>query len=133
MVKTTVVIADDHRVVRHGLQLLLEAEPDFDIVGQASDGLEAIEAVERFHPDVLIVDVVMPVVNGIEVARRTRIESPSTKITVLSMYDNQAYVAEALQAGAEAYVLKRFTSDELVHAVRETLAGRRYLSAPLGV
>ncbi len=130
MSTTTIVIADDHQVVRHGLQALLEAEPDFHIIGEASDGLEAAEAVERLCPDVLVLDMVMPGLNGIEVTRRVGKDSPHTRVVILSMYDNEAYVLESLRAGAEGYVLKRSTSEELVEAIREVAAGRRYLSPP---
>jgi DNA-binding NarL/FixJ family response regulator len=128
---TTIVLADDHQVVRHGLRVLLESEPNFRIVGEASDGLEAIELVERQQPDVLVLDLMMPGLNGLEVARQSSHRSPRTNVVILSMYNNEAYVLEALRAGAKAYVLKASTSDELVRAIREVVAGRRYLSPPL--
>ncbi len=131
MNKKTIVLADDHQVVRHGLRVLLEAEPDFRIVGEAGDGLETLEALERLQPDILILDLMMPGMNGLEVARQAGKCSPRTNIVVLSMHTNEAYVVEALRAGARAYVLKSATSDELVRAIREAVAGRRYLSAPL--
>jgi len=127
----TIVLADDHQVVRHGLRVLLEAEPDFKIIGEASDGLEALEILEHSKPDILILDLVMPGMNGLEVARQAGRCSPRTSVIVLSMHTNEAYVVEALRAGARAYVLKSATSDELVRAIREAIAGRRYLSAPL--
>ena len=126
-----IVLADDHHVVRRGLKTLLEAEPDFDVIGEASDGLEAADLVERLQPDVLVLDMVMPGLNGVEVTRRAAKHSPQTRIVILSMYDNEAYVLEALRAGAKAYVLKRSTSEELVRAIREAIAGRYYLSPPL--
>jgi DNA-binding NarL/FixJ family response regulator len=131
MDKKTIVLADDHQVVRHGLRVLLGAEPDFSIVGEASDGLEALEILERSQPDILILDLMMPGINGLEVARQASKCSPRTSVVVLSMHTNEAYVIEALRAGARAYVLKSSTSDELVRAIREAVAGRRYLSAPL--
>lgn len=131
MNKKTIVLADDHQVVRHGLRVLLEAEPDFKIIGEASDGLEALEMLEHSQPDILILDLMMPGMNGLEVARQAGKSSPRTNVVVLSMHTNEAYVVEALRAGAKAYVLKSSTSDELVRAIREAVAGRRYLSAPL--
>ncbi len=128
---TNIVLADDHQVVRHGLRVLLESEPNFRIVGEASDGLEAIELVERQQPDILVLDLMMPGLNGLEVARQSSHRSPRTNVVILSMYNNEAYVLEALRAGAKAYVLKASTSDELVRAIREVVAGRRYLSPPL--
>jgi DNA-binding NarL/FixJ family response regulator len=128
---TTILLADDHHLVRQGLRTLLEAEPDFHIVGEAGDGLEAIRLVEQHRPEVLVLDLIMPGLNGLEVARRVRRRSPQTRIVVLSMYYNEAYVLEALEAGATAYVLKQLPVDELVHAIGEATAGRRYLSPPL--
>ena len=127
----TIVLADDHDVVRRGLQFILEAEPDFDIVGEAADGLEAIRIVEHLQPDVLVVDVMMPGINGLEVSRRTVEVAPRTNVVVVSMYANEAYVMEALQSGAKAYVLKNSTQDELIPAVREAAIGRSYVSEAL--
>jgi two-component system response regulator NreC len=128
---TTIVLADDHHVVRQGLRSLLEAEPDFSVVGEAGDGLEATQLVERLQPDVLVLDLMMPSLNGLEVTRQVSQRSPQTHVIILSMHPNEAYVLEALRAGAAAYVLKESTSAELVRAVREAVAGRRYLSPPL--
>ena len=131
MSMTTIVLADDHHVVRQGLRSLLEAEPDFSIVGEAGDGLEAAQLVERLQPDVLVLDLMMPGLNGLEVTRQVSQRSPQTHVVILSMHPNEAYVLEALRAGAAAYVIKESTSAELVRAVREAVAGRRYLSPPL--
>jgi len=128
---TTIALADDHQVVRNGLRVLLEAEPDFSVVGEAGDGLEAVRLVERLQPDALVLDLMMPGLNGLEVARQVSQRSPQTRVVILSMYDNEAYVLEALRAGAAAYVPKESTSAELVRAIREAVAGRRYLSPPL--
>jgi len=125
------VLADDHSVVRRGLRALLEAEPSFTVIGEAGDGLEAAELVERLQPDVLVLDLMMPSLNGLEVTRRIKRRSPHTRVVILSMYADEAYVVEALRAGAEAYVLKESTADELVQAIHEAAAGRRYLSSPL--
>lgn len=127
----TIVLADDHHVVRQGLRSLLQAEPDCSIVGEAGDGLEAAQLVERLQPDVLVLDLMMPGLNGLEVTRQVSQRSPRTHVVILSMHPNEAYVVEALRAGASAYVLKESTSAELVRAVRQAVAGRRYLSPPL--
>jgi DNA-binding NarL/FixJ family response regulator len=128
---TTIVLADDHPVVRQGLRALLEAEEDLRVVGEASDGLEAVRLVERLKPNVLVTDLMMPGLSGMEVTRQARDLSPGTRSVVLSMHASEAYVLEALKYGAAAYVLKEATATELVYAVREVAAGRRYLSAPL--
>lgn len=128
---TTIVLADDHHVVRQGLRALLAGQEGFHIVGEAADGLEAAQLVERLRPDVLVVDLMMPGLDGLEVIRQVRRRSPQTRIVVLSMYDNEAYVVEALRAGVSAYVLKKSTADELVHAIGQAVAGHRYLSPPL--
>ena len=128
---TSIVLVDDHHIVRQGLRSLLEAEKDFTVVGEASDGLEAIRLVEKVHPDVLVVDMVMGGMNGIEVTRQVCKNGNHTAVVILSMYDNENYVFEALQCGAKAYVLKDSTAHELVRAIRQALAGRRFLSPPL--
>jgi DNA-binding NarL/FixJ family response regulator len=131
MRKMTIVLADDHHVVRQGLRSLLEAEPDCSIVGETGDGLEAVQLVERLQPDLLVLDLMMPSLNGLEVTRQVSQRSPRTRVVILSMHANEAHVLEALRAGAAAYVLKESTSAELVRAVREAFAGRRYLGTPL--
>jgi len=127
----TIVLADDHRIVRQGLRALLEAEPDFRLIGEAGDGREAIRLVERLNPNVLILDLMMPGLSGLEVTHQVSQQWPQTRIIVLSMYAQDAYVAEALKNGALGYVLKGCTADNLMKAVREVAAGRRYLSPPL--
>jgi DNA-binding NarL/FixJ family response regulator len=124
----SIALADDHHVVRLGVRALLEAEPDFTIVGEASDGLEAKALVERLQPDVLILDLMMPGLNGMEVLRQVRHLSPGTRVIVLSMHANEAYVVEALRHGAAGYALKQSSMLELVLAIREVMSGREYLS-----
>jgi len=128
---TTIVLADDHQIVRQGLRALLECEPGFAVTGEARDGIEAAEAVDRLKPDVLVLDLMMPGLGGLEVIRQVRRRSPRTRIVVLSMHAGEGYVFEALQGGAAAYVLKNASAAELATAVREVVAGRRYLSHPL--
>jgi DNA-binding NarL/FixJ family response regulator len=124
----TLVLADDHRIVRQGLRALLAMESDVRLVGEAADGLEAVRLVTRLKPDILVLDLMLPGLSGLEVARRVVEQSPRTRVVVLSMHANEAYVAEALRAGAVAYVLKDSGAEELMRAVREAFAGRRYLS-----
>jgi DNA-binding NarL/FixJ family response regulator len=128
---TTIVLADDHLVVRKGMRSLLETEPDFELVGEADDGLQAVQLVERLTPDVVVLDLMMPGLNGIEVTRQIRKRSPHTKIIILSMHTNDEYVLEALQCGANGYVLKDAGATELVGAVRDVAEEKRYLSPEL--
>ncbi len=128
---STIVLADDHHLVREGLRVLLETEPDFEVIGEAADGLSAVQMVERLQPDVVIADLMMPDLNGLEVARHVSQYSADTRIVILSMHANEAYVLEALRNGVSAYVLKDSRGNDLVFAVREVLDGRRYLSPPL--
>ncbi|MBM4443342.1 MAG: response regulator transcription factor [Candidatus Rokubacteria bacterium] len=128
---TTIVLADDHQVVRQGLRALLEREPDFSVVAEAADGATALEAVRERDPDVLVLDLVMPGVGGLDVLRQLGAERLRTRTVVLSMHSSEAYVVEALTHGASGYVLKDATASDLAHAVREAVAGRRYLSPPL--
>jgi len=126
-----IILADDHQVVRKGLKALLSAEPDFQIIGEAGDGLEALNQVEEFHPDVLVLDLMMAGINGLEVTRQIHKKGLGTGVVILSMHSNEAYVLEALRSGAKAYILKESPPEELIRAIREVFAGRRYLSAPL--
>ncbi|MBN1668088.1 MAG: response regulator transcription factor [Anaerolineales bacterium] len=126
-----IVLADDHQIVRQGLRALLQAEADFDVIGEASTGVQAIQLVERFKPDVLVTDMLMPELNGIEVTRQSIQYSPVTQVVVLSMHANEAYVVQALQVGAKGYVLKESSLEELVQAVRSVYRGQRYLSAKI--
>lgn len=125
---TTIVLADDHPIVRKGLRSLLEAEQDLVVVGEAGDGREAVALVERLKPSILIVDLRMPGIDGAEVTREAGRRAPYTRVLVLSMHSGEGYVTEALTAGATGYVLKNADMDNLVLAVREVGAGRRYLS-----
>jgi DNA-binding NarL/FixJ family response regulator len=127
MGKTTIILADDHHVVRQGLRVLLAAEADFTVVGEAGDGIEAIALVERLQPHVLILDLMMPGLNGLEATRQLRQALPGTQVLVLSMHANEAYVLAALRNGAAGYVLKDSPMTVLVQAVREVAAGRRFL------
>jgi two-component system, NarL family, response regulator NreC len=131
MIPIRTVIADDHPVVLRGLYELLDREDDCEVVGEAEDGLAAIDMIVRLKPQVAVIDVQLPNLNGLEVARRARVESPETRVVMLSMYAEEAYVLDALRQGALAYVLKASTTTDLIAAVHAAAAGRRYLSAPL--
>lgn len=128
---TTIVLADDHQIFRQGLRALIEKEPDFRIIGEAGDGLDALEMTRRLKPDVLVIDVMLPSLNGLEVARQIKKFDAAIHIAVLSMFADESYVLRGLRNGAGAYVLKGAAFEDLVHAIREVLAGRIYLSTPL--
>ena len=128
---TRIVLADDHTILRQGLKSLLAEESDFQIVGEASDGQEALRLVERLKPDVLVVDVMMPGMNGLEVTRQVHERFPGTRVIVLSMHSREAYVVEAIHNGASAYVLKDSQAKDLVNAIRDVVKGLRFLSRPL--
>ena len=127
---TRIVLVDDHRIVRQGLRALLQAEPGFQVVAEGATGLEAIQLVERFRPDILVIDLMMPEINGLEATWQIKQRNPETRIIVLSMHADEAYVLEALQNGASGYVLKDSSADDLVQAVHKALLGWRYLSPP---
>lgn len=127
----TVILADDHEIVRRGVRSLLEADGAFKVLAEVADGLSAVQAVEKFKPTLLFLDLSMPRLHGLEALRQVRSASPNTKVLVLSMHNDEPYVIEALRAGAMAYILKGSESTEIARAVAEVVAGRRYLSAPL--
>jgi DNA-binding NarL/FixJ family response regulator len=124
----TVVLADDHVVVTQALRALLESDPTFVVVGEAADGLEAVELVKRRKPTVLITDLMMPGLDGLAITRKLSRLKSDTRVIILSMYGDQAYVLEALRSGAAGYVVKESCGAELFQAMREVVAGRRYLS-----
>jgi DNA-binding NarL/FixJ family response regulator len=124
---TRVLLADDHALIRQGLKTLLETR-GFQVVGEASDGQETLRAIEKTRPDVAIVDISMPVLNGIDAARELKKSSPRTKVIVLTQHDEDQYVTEALRAGVKGYVLKSQAAHDLVHAIEEVCRGSVYLS-----
>ena len=126
-----ILLADDHHLVRQGLRALLEEEPNFVLVGEAADATEVVQLTDRVRPDVLLLDLMMPGINGLAALRQVVKCAPKTRVIILSMYSNEAYVFEALRDGAAGYVLKGSRADELILAIREVMAGRRYLSPPL--
>lgn len=128
---TTIVLADDHTIVRQGLRALLEAEEDFSVIGESANGAEVTELVTKLRPDVLVLDLMMPGINGLEVTWQVRQSAPETNIIILSMHSNEAYVIAALRNGADGYVLKDASVVDLLQAVRNVVQGQRYLSPPL--
>lgn len=123
-----VILADDHHLVRAGIRVLLEKADDINVVGEAADGQEAIDLVERLIPDVLVIDIAMPRLNGIQATERVRAMGLVTQIVILSMYSDEALVRQALQKGAIGYLLKRAVTEELLLAVRAASRGETYLS-----
>ena len=124
----TVLLADDHAVVRDGLKLLMESRGDIQVVREATDGRQAVRQVIQFTPRVAIMDIAMPELNGIEAARQINADCPQTQVIILSMHSSQEYVLKALQAGARGYLLKEVAGNEVVQAVVVVNNGGRYLS-----
>ncbi|HEX2123834.1 MAG TPA: response regulator transcription factor [Thermoanaerobaculia bacterium] len=123
------LLADDHSIVRRGMRSLLETESSIDIVAEAADGLEALRLCEEHHPDVLILDVAMPKLNGIDVAARSQKMQPPPRAIMLSMYLDESYVMRAINAGARGYLLKDATDEDLLPAIRAVAAGKSFFSA----
>lgn len=126
---TTIMLADDHTILRQGLRTLLEKE--FEVIAETGDGLEVVNLAEKLQPEILVLDLMMPGLNGIDASHEINRRSPKTRIVILSMHSDEAYVVEALRNGVSGYVLKGSDTAELVHAIRECAAGRHYLSPPL--
>ncbi len=124
----TVVIADDHPVVRQGLRILLEGEGNHEIVGEAADGHEVVRLVKRLRPNIAILDIAMPLLNGLDCAREIKRSAPDTRIILLTMHNEEPYVLQALQAGARGYLVKTRAASDLVHAISEVRQGKIYLS-----
>ena len=128
MTPISVFIADDHAIVRDGLAALLRTHPDIEVVGTAASGSDAVEQVKRLRPRIVILDISMPELDGIEAARQIRLALPDTGIVMLSMHSGTQYVVQALEAGARGYLLKESASAEIIAAVRAVDGGQRYLS-----
>lgn len=126
-----IVLADDHAMFREGLRELLDRQPGLRVLETVADGVAAIEAVERLDPDVVIADIVMPRMTGLEVADRLRRRRPRPRIVILSAHDDDSYVVEALRVGADGYVLKEAWTAELIAAVRAVAAGQRFVGSSL--
>ena len=124
----TVLLVDDHAYIRKGIRYLLEGTPDMEVVATASNGIEAVARARMFQPDVVIMDISMPLMNGIEAIKEIRASCPGTQVLALSIYDNVECIQDALQAGARGYVLKDKISDDLLEAIRSLYNGQRYFS-----
>jgi DNA-binding NarL/FixJ family response regulator len=124
----TIFLADDHSVVRDGLQMLLETQPDFKVIGAASNGRDALVQLQDIAPNVALLDIAMPEMDGLEVAQSLQLTHPATRVIMLSMYRTPEHITRALEAGARGYVLKESASDEVIEAIRAVQSGERYLS-----
>jgi DNA-binding NarL/FixJ family response regulator len=129
--RVTVVLAEDQQLVRQGLRLLLEREPSFALIGEAADGWEAAQMTTRQQPDVLVLDLMLPRLHGLDVIRQVRENSPRTRILVLSMHADEPYVLESLSSGAAGYLLKDCSATELIKAIKTVQTGQSYLSPAL--
>jgi DNA-binding NarL/FixJ family response regulator len=127
MTKLQILLADDHAVVREGLKRLIEAQPDLKVIGEASDGREAVEKAINLSPEIAVMDVSMGEINGAEATRRVRAMCPRTKVLALTVHEDKSYLRELLDAGASGYVLKRAAADELVRAIRAVATGGIYV------
>jgi two-component system, NarL family, response regulator NreC len=128
MKKTRIIIADDHSVVRSGLRLLLQSSPDFTVIAEAEDGEEAVALVDRHKPDVVIMDISMPKLNGIEATGIMKQNDPDMKIIILTVHEDEEYVYQMLRAGASGYVLKSAGKKEIFAAIESALSGERFFS-----
>jgi len=126
--KLRIVLADDHTILRAGLRALLTADPGFEVVGEAQDGREAVRCVERLEPHLLLMDLSMPRMSGMEAIREIKKRFPDTRIIALTVHKTEEYLLATLQAGADGYVLKDATHDELVMAIKNVISGKSYLS-----
>src|SRR5215213_6620396 len=127
-VRSSVLVVDDHALLRTGVANIINQEHDLFVVAEAANGVEAIEAYERHHPDVTLLDLRMPVMEGVEVVRRIRERDPAARVIVLTTYDTDDEITRALKAGAKAYVLKDISADDLVNCIRDVLAGKTYIA-----
>jgi DNA-binding NarL/FixJ family response regulator len=128
MSRLRILLADDHTVVRQGLRKILEAKPQWEVVAEAADGREAVKQAEEVKPDVAIIDVAMPLLNGIEAVRQIARKAPGTRMLVLSMHNDEAYVTQMLRAGAAGYLLKDSADVDLLQAVEAVAAGKSFFS-----
>ena len=123
-----IILADDHTIVRQGLAKLLEGEPDLKVVGEAEDGRQAVSQVQKYTPDIVLMDIAMPNLNGIEATRQIKKISPQTKVIILSMHSHDRYINELFSLGASGYLLKNSTGTDIINAIHAALQGNTYLS-----
>lgn len=128
IVRATVLVVDDHALLRTGVANIINQESDLRVIAEASNGLEAVEAFERHRPDVTLLDLRMPVMEGVEAVRQIRERDPHAKVIVLTTYDTDEDISRALKAGAKAYVLKDISADGLIECIHDVLAGKTYLA-----
>jgi two-component system NarL family response regulator len=126
--KATVLVVDDHALVRTGVANIINQEPDLQVIAEAGNGVEAVEAYERFRPDVTLLDLRMPVMEGVDAVRQIRERDPNARVIVLTTYDTDDEITQALKAGAKAYVLKDISAGDLIACIRDVLAGKTYLA-----
>jgi len=126
--KKKIVIAEDHTILREGLRSLLSSSDEFEVVGEAVDGLDAIRCVENYHPDLILLDLAMPRMNGIEAIKEIKRQSSETKVLVLTVHKSEEYVLAAFQSGADGYCLKDATHAELLNAIKSIFSGKRFIS-----
>ena len=132
MKQTRVLLADDHTLIRAGLRMVVDSQPDLTVVGEASDGREAVSMAAKLKPDVVIMDIGMPSLNGIEASRHIRTALPDTQVVMLSMHSDEGYVLRALKAGAKAYLLKDSAEADLARAIRAVTEGKSFFSPAVG-
>ena len=132
MPQIRILLADDHTVMRRGLRLLLEQQADFQVVGEADDGRQAVELAATLHPSVAVLDIGMPLLNGIEATRQIIAADPAIAVVVLSMHSDESYVLRALKAGAKAYLLKNSAEADLIQAVHAVAGGKSFFSPAIG-
>lgn len=126
--KATVLVVDDHALLRTGVSNIINQEPDLQVIAEAGNGVEAVAAFERHRPDVILLDLRMPVMEGVEAVRQIRELDPHAKVIVLTTYDTDDEISRALKAGAKAYVLKDISADDLINCIRDVLGGKTYLA-----
>ena len=126
--RASVLVVDDHALVRTGVANIISHEPDLQVVAEAADGLQAVEAFERYRPDVTLLDLRMPVMEGVEAVRQIRLRDPAARVIVLTTYDTDEDITRALKAGAKAYILKDIAASALIACIRDVLAGKTYLA-----
>jgi len=131
MKKITVLLSDDHTIVREGLRMLLEKETDIQVVGEASNGHQSVKEAKRLKPDVVVQDIAMPLLNGLGAARQIAKEVPTTKVLILSAYNDDQYVEHAIEAGAAGYLMKETVGNDLLRAIREVANGNAFFSPPV--
>jgi len=131
VLKKKIIIAEDQKILREGLKSLLSSSDDFEVIGDAEDGLDAVRNVKEHNPDLLLLDISMPKMNGISVIKDIKAQSPETKILVLTIHESEEYIIEAFQSGADGYCLKDASYSELVMAINNILSGHRYQSRDL--